>query len=142
MYNLGNDRVLPYKLAKKAKLLAVPPLNIHPFIFSFSILYFLFLVLFYSLSCFASNMGKISVSLCTLTHSDFSAWCTWTTIWCIEPTMPKYLVCYSEVNDNKTFENLRRRWSSKRAVWEKRNIKKGPKQINFSWHVLTYSSVS
>lgn len=61
---------------KKAKLLVASLLNIHPFIFSFSNLCFLFLVLFYSLSCFASNMGRISVPLCMLTYSDFSAWCT------------------------------------------------------------------
>lgn len=51
----------------------------------------------------------------------------------------KNVVFYSGANDNKIFENLRRRWGSKMDVWEKRNIKKGSKQINFTWHVRTYS---
>lgn len=95
---------------------------------------------------FSRNTRRNSNVLWMILYSDFPAWCTEVRVWHEQQfdvqSLQWILGFYSGLNDNKIFENLRRSRGSKRDVWEKRNTKKASKQINFSWQVIIYSSLS
>lgn len=92
---------------------------------------------------FSMNTRRNSNILYMILYSDFPAWCKDVRVWHEQQfdvqSLQWILGFYSGLNDNRIFENLRRRWGSKWDVWEKGNIKKGSKQINFSWQVIIYS---